>query len=766
LKTKLKKLQTILDKSDLKYDAMELADALWLAQYDFFFKKTIIKEEISKKQEDKSTEKTEKQKSKKQSPKETNFSSKVKKILIETESLGDTSVHVSTKSTKRSGLSINIKQFSSTLNQNKLYNALKNFRQKKVSTTKFKLDIKRIVDTKADTNLFIPYYKPEYENRFELVILIDSSDTMELWSEETEKFANSIKNFNLFKSVHKFYLDSSKEKPNFFTTKNKRDKGFHISHYLKTDTLVMIVSDMTAPSWRSGKLLKKLYKWQDKVTISMIQMFSSHLWNRTVLKDSDIVRFQSNRNKRFNSTLKSDVDDMLEFLDSDFEKRKLLKLPISTMELNSLEALSKVITGKANSSISGAIICVDDIKTQEKIELTDSERVSRFYENSSKIAHQLAHYLSVVPLDINVMKLIQKLMIKNSSKIHLSEILTGGIIKKDDELYHFYHKEKNKDGIREIFLNQLGTSNYLQTIKTLSNYVENNLDIGFSAYFQAILKDSETNEIGKLSRLDTEFAHINIKRLKRFGGKFEKLAKRLTVEIEAIVPKSKRFQMGSNDGEENEKPVHEIIINYDFEIAKHPVTVGEFRVFVKDTNYKTEAEKGYGAYIWDGRDWNKKKDAYWDNPYFKQTDKHPVVCVSWNDAKEYIEWLNEKTKEEYRLPTEAEWEYVACAGTTTKWSFGDNEKELEKYAWYDEKGGKGTHPVGKKLPNPWELYDIHGNVWEWCEDWYDKYKDTKVLRGGSWYEVAFRARSAIRNWSSPTYRSDDVGFRLLRTLPS
>ena len=761
MKTKLEKLQTILKDTGLEYDDIELAEAIWLSQYKIFSKKVIGKEEILK------TEKvvSKPQKKQKKDIPQTNTppdSQPVKKIMIETEVTGETSVHASTKSTKNEGISINIKQLPSTLNQNKLYNALKNFRQKKKSTTNFKLDVQKIVDIKADTNLFIPYYKPEYENRYELIILIDNSDTMKLWSQELKKFTKSMESFNLFKTVHKFYLDSTKEEPNFFI---KKDKSFHISQYLKTDTLVIILSDMTALSWRSGKLFEKLYSWQDKVTISIIQMFPSHLWNRTALNSADIVRFESNKKRKFNIHLKSNIDDMLEFLDSDFENKKLLKLPVATMELNSLEALSKILTGKANTYISGAIIYTDTKNEKQKHNLTDTQRVERFYENSSKTAHQLAHYLSVVPLDINVMKLVQKLMIKDSSKVHLAEILTGGIIKKEDELYQFYHKDKNKDGIREIFLNQLGTTNYLQTIKELSNYVENNLDTGFSAYFQAILKDSETNEVGKLNKLDTEFARINIKRLKRLGGKYEKLAKRLTIEIEAIIPTSKRFQMGSNDGDDDEKPVYEVVFNYDFEIAKYPVTFEEYDLFCEDTGKEKPDDRGWGR------------------------GKRPVINVSWYDAKEYCKWLSKKTGEEYRLPTEAEWEYSCKAGTKTKWSFlkesdkhkGDDESELKKYAWYDKNSGGTTHEVGEKLPNPWGLYDMHGNVWEWCEDdWVDSYEKTprdgkahidrkaedKVLRGGSWVSDANFSRSSIRIRSNPTDRLSDMGFRLLRTLPS
>ena len=158
-----------------------------------------------------------------------------------------------------------------------------------------------------------------------------------------------------------------------------------------------------------------------------------------------------------------------------------------------------------------------------------------------------------------------------------------------------------------------------------------------------------------------------------------------------------------------------------------------------------------------------------------------MINVSWHDAKAYCKWLSEKTGETYRLPTEAEWEYACRAGTTTKWSFGDDEKELEKYAWYNKNSDDKTHPVGEKLPNPWGLYDMHGNVWEWCEDdWADNYKETprdgsanhnqkedkKVLRGGSLGDDAYDTRSAFRFRYNPTDRNSDRGFRLLRTLPS
>jgi len=148
--------------------------------------------------------------------------------------------------------------------------------------------------------------------------------------------------------------------------------------------------------------------------------------------------------------------------------------------------------------------------------------------------------------------------------------------------------------------------------------------------------------------------------------------------------------------------------------------VGEFRRFVEATGYRSEAETGDGAYV-ARKGWEKVKDASWRKPYFEQSDDHPVVNISWNDAREYCSWLSEQTGQEYGLLTEAQWEYGCRADSDRAYCFGDDAKELNKYAWYGEDGKKGsTHPVGKKEPNRWGLHDMHGNVWEWANDWYSE----------------------------------------------
>ncbi len=226
-----------------------------------------------------------------------------------------------------------------------------------------------------------------------------------------------------------------------------------------------------------------------------------------------------------------------------------------------------------------------------------------------------------------------------------------------------------------------------------------------------------------------------------------------------------------------EMPVHEVRVD-DFYLGKYPVTVGKFREFVNDTCYKTEVERNGGMDV--PSFWRPKKDIskYWDNPGFSQTDKHPVVGVSWNDAEEFVKWKCEKTGLMYRLPTEAEWEYAAkSCGKKEEWSGTDNEGSLCEFAWYEDNSGKKTHPVGQKKPNKLGLYDMTGNVWEWVEDdWHNSYinapKDGsawinkprgsyRVFRGGSWGNYARSCRSSIRTSDSPSYDSGYIGFRLV-----
>jgi sulfatase modifying factor 1 len=249
------------------------------------------------------------------------------------------------------------------------------------------------------------------------------------------------------------------------------------------------------------------------------------------------------------------------------------------------------------------------------------------------------------------------------------------------------------------------------------------------------------------------------------------------------------FLMGSPAGEaersNNEGPQHSVRITRPFYLGAYEVTVGQFRQFVEATNYRTEAEQdGAGGGGWTGKQWEWRKPEFtWGNIGIPQPDVYPVVNVSWNDAVAFCQWLSTKEGRAYRLPTEAEWEY-ACRGRTTTpfhWGTALNGKEAncpgDRPYGTTDKGPNLRRPtrVGSYAANAFGLYDMHGNVWEWCQDWYDgeyyaqsppedppgpAVGSIRVLRGGCWFLSASLCRSAFRVWIVPGLRSLNLGFRV------
>ncbi|MFO1483264.1 MAG: SUMF1/EgtB/PvdO family nonheme iron enzyme [Verrucomicrobiaceae bacterium] len=248
------------------------------------------------------------------------------------------------------------------------------------------------------------------------------------------------------------------------------------------------------------------------------------------------------------------------------------------------------------------------------------------------------------------------------------------------------------------------------------------------------------------------------------------------------------FTMGSplnEKGRRADEAQHHVQLTRDFFIGQHEVTRGQFRMFVEATAYKTEPERGIrGGY---GFDEATQKLAGPDHKYswrftgFTQTDEHPVVNVTWNDANAFCRWLNEKEKQVYRLPTEAEWEYACRGGTTTAYCNGnDPEKVIEVGNIMDalaherfpdritvtgRDGFVFTAPVGSFRPNDHGLHDMHGNVWEWtADDFGPPHPKDKVVRGGDWYHDWSFARSAQRYPIYPGLCRRHAGFRVVREM--
>ena len=244
--------------------------------------------------------------------------------------------------------------------------------------------------------------------------------------------------------------------------------------------------------------------------------------------------------------------------------------------------------------------------------------------------------------------------------------------------------------------------------------------------------------------------------------------------MEMVFVKGGCFNMGSKDVDSDEKPIHEVCVD-DFYISKYEVTVDEFKKFIDATGYKTDAEKKGYSWIYEG-ELKKKNGVTWkcdvkgENRLSSEYN-HPVIHVSWNDAKAYCEWKGG------RLPTEAEWEYAARGGNKSNGYKYSGSNNISDIAWYTSNSGSKTHKVGTKQANELGIYDMSGNVWEWCNDWYGSnyYKSSprnnpqgpssgshRVIRGGSWHSLASGCRVANRLHVTPDSTFNNLGFRLVR----
>lgn len=241
------------------------------------------------------------------------------------------------------------------------------------------------------------------------------------------------------------------------------------------------------------------------------------------------------------------------------------------------------------------------------------------------------------------------------------------------------------------------------------------------------------------------------------------------------------FTMGSSSsdpGRKDDELAHSVTLSNGFYIQTTPVTVGVWKRFVDATGYRSEAEKGTsGGSGWNGSALVQGPSYNWKSPGFPQTDEHPVTIITYEDALQFTRWATRITKRSMTLPTEAQWEYAYRAGTTSTY-YDINAKDPLALGWFKDNAGQGTKPVGQKKPNAWGLYDMGGNVWEWCLDWYAPYapanatdpmqtvadasdKPRRVLRGGSWLKDRSNGRAAARFRSTPGTRNADNGFRLV-----
>ncbi len=335
---------------------------------------------------------------------------------------------------------------------------------------------------------------------------------------------------------------------------------------------------------------------------------------------------------------------------------------------------------------------------------------------------------------------------------------TGGL-KKGKTVYKYGDISINTEIGGKIYLDD----KYMGTIEenTSDNILEKQLT---GSHTYKIVGTDET-KTGNITVYENQTAYIEIKSK---NDDFTVTEAGLNIKMRRI--KGGTFTMGSNDSNaDSDETPHTVTVS-NFAIMKYEVTIEQYMKFVNATN------SNYPEWLESGSQYNIKTGT--DDYYKKHVDDYskPIVGVSWHNAVAYAKWLSKKTGKNWRLPTEAEWEYAAKGGENYKYAGSDN---IESIAWYSGNSDSGTHPVGQKSPNGYGLYDMTGNVREWCQDVYtsDFYSESKnatnpiyeesgsnrVIRGGSWDGHSEYCRSANRSNRTPSNSDDNIGFRLAET---
>lgn len=257
-------------------------------------------------------------------------------------------------------------------------------------------------------------------------------------------------------------------------------------------------------------------------------------------------------------------------------------------------------------------------------------------------------------------------------------------------------------------------------------------------------------------------------------------AQKKDAPLELMLIPPGEFVMGSGSDSQTafDAPAHPVKITKPYYISATEITNQHFRNFVKETQHQTDAERN-GGYGMAGGSWEKADDYYWKNlGDLAVHDQAPAVNISWNDATAFCRWLSKKTGHVYRLPTEAEWEYACRAGSRSDWFFGNQSDELENYAWFSNNSEGKVYPTKQKLPNDFGLYDVYGNEWEWCQDFYaaNYYAQSpsenptgpeegreRVRRGGGFQQAFDQLTSYTRGHGAPVSPSRGA-FRIVREV--
>ncbi len=693
------------------------------------------------------------------------------------------------------------------------------------------LDIEVTVERTAEAGgLPMLAFRPPLERWLEVHLLIDRSPPMEFWGDLAGGMTTLFRWQGFFRDVRVWWFETGENEARLLSGAGQIERNPRSLVAPSGNRLFIVLTDTLGKAWRSGSAFATLADLGKEHPVTIAHIFPQELWQRTALEGAILRPLIAPGPASANATLQ--VGERLR------TKQILYRFPIFNLSPAHFATWAKFIAGSGGNSIQGVLmgaktagVNMGETGEEEAAapEAESPEELLRgFLIDASPLARELAKVLAAVPLIPPVMRLAQRRFLPDSKHWHLAEVFFSGLVEKStfspegatvpDAWYDFY------PGIRQLLLADSANRRTIDIWRGIGDYIRDHY--GEFRDFSALIPNPQGSLEDAVSDRSLYFAEVDAAVLRTWGGEYADIAQNIEERVrqrkqEILTPEkllkftfetiyvdkrgiiTKRepleayyyqeplgkgiepltmvaipggeFLMGSPQDEKDsfgdERPQHEVTVS-NFFMGKYPITQAQWKAIASRTDLKVE------------KDLDLNPAHFKDRP---DSDRRPVERVNWYDAIEFCARLSKlKEGREYRLPSEAEWEYACRAGTTTPFYFGEtitgkfaNYRASETYA--EEAKGEyrqQTTPVGQFPPNAFGLYDMHGNVREWCADtWHDNYDGAPTdgsvwiengndnrspLRGGSWGYNPINCRSAIRYYY---YRRDIrdsiLGFRVV-----
>jgi formylglycine-generating enzyme required for sulfatase activity len=782
------------------------------------------------------------------------------------------------------GLPIQVQSAPALPDTRSIARSLRPLMRKVPSLNRVELDEMATVNRIAERDIWVPILKRSPERWFDLELVIEASEFSFIWQDTLDEFQHLLDNQGVFRNVRTWYVRASaagqprlevKRRQNVEAVSDLSSRSPKELIDASGRCLVLYISDCRSQIWQRGQIHDWLVLWSKHSPTTIIQLLPERLWRQSELDVGFAVQAGSLIPGAVNSQLQvREIGVRTQIAPGD-----ALTLPVVTLTANALKQWALVVAASGRQRVPARLFDLSWVQDPERdhtasiIQPKSAEaRVELFMATASEAAQKLAEMMAAVPVEMSVVRLIQKELLTDLTPVHIAEVYSSDLLEQENQPTEDYPSRYNfAKGVRGLLNERTSLDETFKVIEALSRRIARTLGFEIDSFtallspkldwtqeqkdailpfaqittevlhrlggeyaelaqlverdasgrsdwikpvesdgdpkfpelevfsfttaqlleaeakysypplqteqFTVITFHLEVEEIQELQPFEFDFATVikrneqwEIQRQQSLAYQFiERLPDNLPLEMVSIPAGT--FRMGSPAEEperyDDESPQHEVNVE-SFFMGRYPITQAQWRVVSAMPQESIELNP---------------------EPSNLKGDRRPVEQVNWHEAVEFCDRLAKFTGRLYRLPSEAEWEYACRAGTQTPFHFGETiTGELANYdssATYRDElpyiSRDETTPVDQFAPNQFGLSDMHGNVWEWCQDhWHENYEGApvdgspwlsednsanRVYRGGAWFNLPWNCRSAYRLNDDPDYRIYLIGFRVVCSAP-